>query len=98
MSIEVFLTSLGSLGMFLVGAKGCSNCRAVLRFDGDNGSAQASMEAGHFHCPFDLSPADAESLFALTLPPRSVGIHGACHRNLAHKLRSHFPTIGKEFP
>ena len=67
-SIKVTLTSTSPGELFLVVVKGRSNGHAVLRFDGDNGTAEASMEAGDFHCPFALSPTDAESQFELTLP------------------------------
>jgi hypothetical protein len=39
----------------------------VLRFDGDNGTAEASMEAGGFRCPFALSPTDTDYRFELSL-------------------------------
>jgi hypothetical protein len=67
-SIKVVVTSTRPGELFLVVVKGSSNGHAVLRFDGDNGTAEVSMEAGDFRCPFALSPTDAESQFELTLP------------------------------
>jgi len=63
--VDLANTSLGEL--FVVVVKGRSNGPAVLRFDGDNGTAEASMEAGDFRCPFALSPTDTESQFVLSL-------------------------------
>jgi hypothetical protein len=65
--IEVTLASTSPGELFVVVVKGRSNGPAVLRFDGDNGTAEASMEAGDFRCPFALSPTDTESRFELSL-------------------------------
>ena len=67
-SIKVSLAGTSPGELFVVVVKGSSNGHAVLRFDGDNGAAEVSMEAGDFRCPFALSPTDAESQFELTLP------------------------------
>jgi hypothetical protein len=63
--VDLANTSPGEL--FVVVVKGRSNGPAVLRFDGDSGAAEASMEAGDFRCPFALSPTDTESRFVLSL-------------------------------
>jgi hypothetical protein len=65
--IRVTLAGTSPGELLVVVVKGRSNGPAVLRFDGDNGTAEASMGAGDFRCPFALSPADAESRFDLSL-------------------------------
>ena len=67
-SITVTLTNTTTGELFLVVVKGRCNGRAVLRFEGDNGSAEASFNVGDFTCPFALRPDGPEGQFRLTVP------------------------------